>query len=114
MSVFECDAGDKVIVRQRFGDSVKTVKRKTPSGRIVLEMGSGREWVFNPNGSERGAASAWSRARLEAWTEGAERDARNKALRAAVANLSLRQWSSTATVDELEAVMSIVKRKDAR
>jgi len=55
--------GDEVIVTSRYGDSLTTVAKRTPTGRIVVNYG-GSTKDFNPNGSERSSGDSYHRSYL--------------------------------------------------
>jgi hypothetical protein len=66
-------AGDKVVMGNRWGDRVTTVKRITPTGLIVVHGNNNTEYTFKKNGYERGGGE-WDALSIAEWTP--EYDAR--------------------------------------
>lgn len=60
--------GDKVIISGRYDNEIRTVYRRTPSGRIIVSIGGMSTREYNPDGYERGKSDSWSRTYLVAPT----------------------------------------------
>jgi hypothetical protein len=100
-------AGDKVIMGNRFGAKVTTVKRITPTGLIVVNGNNGTEYTFKQNGNERGG-SDWDRLSIAEWTP--EYDARIAAKEErirVIQRIGNQKWNDL-TNDQLRRIVAIL------
>lgn len=95
--------GDKVIVSSRYSESIKTVDRVTPSGRIVIGA-----ITFNNDGGERGR-DIWIAKMLREATESELRRVHEKNTIQKAANIMRTASNKTITYDQAVAIIKILE-----